>query len=160
MAFNVINMKHREAKEAWLHINGADGEPMYADDKKKKPVRIKFKSPHSKAFRDAHLLLSAKISQLTNGKKKEYEELAKQNAKLDAEKIQNDVLESFIRSEDLSVDFVVEMAIDWEGFYDENGKELEFAPEYLQWLLCQMENYNVLHQIRNSFKDTEAFILA
>ena len=124
MAFNVINMKHREAKEVWLHIcheptqkvdkdgnpvfdlvekemkayqyanlsagkgdykfnlNYAESEideiihqgltdtivgyyeeripvmvcePMYADDKKKKPVRIKFKSPHSEAFRRAHL---------------------------------------------------------------------------------------------------------
>ena len=35
MSFNVINLKHREAPDMWLHIKDADGELMYADDKKK-----------------------------------------------------------------------------------------------------------------------------
>ena len=35
MSFNVINLKHREAQDMWLHIKDADGELMYADDKKK-----------------------------------------------------------------------------------------------------------------------------
>ena len=78
MAFNVINMKHREAPDLWLHIKDENDELMYADDKKKKPVRVKFKSIHGEVFRKAFLKMNVRLSRLKNGKQKEYEELAEQ----------------------------------------------------------------------------------
>lgn len=160
MAFNVVNLKHREAKEMWLHVKDSDGEPMYADDKKKKPVRIKFKSIHSEVFRRQYLIMSAKLSRITKGKEEEYKALAESGDELDKEKVQSDVLEMFVRADDEAINFIVEMAIDWEGFVDENNKSLAFEPESLQFLLLQIDNYHVLKQIRESFKNSEDFILA
>lgn len=160
MAFNVINMKHREAPDLWLHIKDENDELMYADDKKKKPVRIKFKSIHGDVFRKAYLKMQVRLSRLKTGKQKEYEELAEQKAELDVEKVEQDIMAMFMQSEDLAIDFITEMAIDWEGFVDENGKELEFSPEILSYAVSQVENYHLKTQIRDAFNDAEAFTIA
>lgn len=160
MSFNVINLKHREAAEVWLHIKDADGELMYADEKKKKPVRIKFKSIHGEVFRKAFLKMNVRLSRLKEGKKEEYEKLSEENAELTPEQIENDVMGAFMQAEDYAIDFITEVAIDWEGFVDENNKPLEFKPEYLHFVISQLENYHLLHQIRDSFSDEEAFTLA
>lgn len=160
MTFNVINMKHREAPDVWLHIKDENNELMYADDKKKKPVRIKFKSIHGDVFRKAYLKMQVRVSRLKEGKQKEYEELAKENAELTPEQLESEVMSAFMQAEGFTIDFITEMAVEWEGFFDENDKPLEFKPEYLHWLVSQIENYHVLHQIRDSFSDEEAFTLA
>ena len=160
MAFNVINMKHREAPDLWLHIKDENDELMYADDKKKKPVRIKFKSIHGDVFRKAYLKMQVRLSRLKTGKQKEYEELAEQKAELDVEKVEQDIMAMFMQSEDLAIDFITEMAIDWEGFVDENGNELEFSPEILSYAVSQVENYHLKTQIRDAFNDAEAFTIA
>lgn len=160
MAFNVINMKHREAPDVWLHIKDENNEPMYADDKKKKPVRIKFKSIHGDVFRKAFLKMQVRLSRLKEGKQKEYEELAKEKAEIEPEKFEQDIMTAFMQAEDLAVDFITEMAIDWEGFVDENGKELTFEPDILHFAVSQIENYHLKTQIRDAFNDAEAFTIA
>lgn len=160
MAFNVINMKHREAPDVWLHIKDENNEPMYADDKKKKPVRIKFKSIHGDVFRKAFLKMQVRLSRLKEGKQKEYEELAKEQDELEPEKLEQDIMNVFMQSEDLAIDFITEMAIDWEGFFDENGKPLEFEPDLLKIAVGDIKNYHLKNQIRDAFKDAEAFTIA
>ncbi|AOQ26712.1 hypothetical protein [Vibrio phage 2E1] len=160
MSFNVINLKHREAPDMWLHIKDADGELMYADDKKKKPVRVKFKSIHGEVYRKSSLKMNARLSRLKNGKQKEYEELSKDKSEITPEEIEADVIKVFMDAEDLAIDFITEMSIDWEGFIDENNKPLEFNPEYLKFVVSKIENYHVLNQIREAFRESEAFTLA
>ena len=160
MAFNVVNMKHREAPDLWLHIKDADGNDMYADDKNKKPVRIKFKSIHGDVFRKAFMKMNVRLSRLKEGKQKEYEELAKGESELTLEQVETEVMNAFMQAEDLAIDFIVEMAIDWEGFFNENNEPLEFNVEYLRFVISQVENYHVLHQVREAFKDKEAFTIA
>lgn len=160
MAFNVINLKHRDVEEAWLHIKDADGELMYADDKKKKPVRIKFKSIHSDAFRKAFFKMNIHLANLKNGKKKEYEKLASEQAEVSREQVISDITEAFLGAEDLAIDMVTELAVDWEGFFDVDNKPLEFNPDYLRFVVSQPENYHVLKQIRDSFNDAEVFMEA
>lgn len=160
MAFNVINMKHREAPDLWLHIKDENGELMYADDKKKKPVRIKFKSIHGDVFRKAFLKMQVRLSRLKEGKQKEYEELAKENAEVDLDKVEQDIMTAFMQAEDLAIDFITEMAIDWEGFVDQDGNELAFEPDVLHYAVSQIENYHLKNQIRDAFKDAEAFTIA
>ena len=160
MAFNVINMKHREAPDVWLHIKDENNELMYADDKKKKPVRIKFKSIHGDVFRKAFLKMQVRLSRLKEGKQKEYEELAKEQVELEPEKLEQDIMNVFMQSEDLAIDFITEMAIGWEGFFDENGKPLEFEPDLLKIAVGDIKNYHLKNQIREAFKDAEAFTIA
>lgn len=171
MAFNVINLKHRDVEEAWLHIKDADGELMYADEKKKKPVRIKFKSIHSDAFRKAFFKMNIHLANLKNGKKKEYEKLASEQAEVSREQVISDITEAFLGAEDLAIDMVTELAVDWEGFVSvtktkgENGEEevlepLEFNPDHIRFVVSQPENYHVLKQIRDSFNDAEVFMEA
>lgn len=157
MSFNVVNLKNREAKDAWYHVKNSDDELMYADDKNKKPVRIKFKSIHGDTFRKSFLKMNVRLSRLKDGKQKEYEELAKEKAELDAERVESDVMSVFMQAEDLAIDFITEMAVDWQGFTDENGDELEFKPEYLHFAVSQIENYHLFTQLRDAFKDAEAF---
>lgn len=160
MAFNVINMKHREAPDVWLHIKDENGELMYADDKKKKPVRIKFKSIHGDVFRKAFLKMQVRLSRLKEGKQKEYEELAKENAEVDLDKVEQDIMTAFMQAEDLAIDLITETAIDWEGFVDQDGNELEFEPGLLGYVVSQIENYHLKNQIRDAFQDAEAFTIA
>lgn len=160
MAFNVINMKHREAPDLWLHIKNENGELMYADDKKKKPVRIKFKSIHGDVFRKAFLKMQVRLSRLKEGKQKEYEELAKENAEVDLDKVEQDIMTAFMQAEELAIDLITETAIDWEGFVDQDGKELEFEPDLLGYVVSQIENHHLKNQIRDAFQDAEAFTIA
>lgn len=160
MAFNVINMKHREAPDVWLHIKDSNEELMYADEKKKKPVRIKFKSIHGDVFRKAFMKMNVRLSRLKEGKQKEYEELANGESELTLEQVETEVMNAFMQAEDLAIDFIVEVAIDWEGFVDENGEHLDFNVEYLRFVISQVENYHVLHQIREAFNDAEDFTIA
>ncbi|CAL9958975.1 hypothetical protein VPHK71_0042 [Vibrio phage K71] len=160
MSFNVINLKHREAQDMWLHIKDADGELMYADDKKKKPVRVKFKSIHGEVFRKAFLKMNVRLSRLKSGKQAEYEKLSQDKHEITPEEIEADVMKVFMDAEYLAIDFITEMAIDWEGFIDEHDKPLEFEPEYLHFVVSKIENYHVLNQIREAFKNSETFILA
>ena len=160
MSFNVVNLKHREINESWLHVKDANGDLMYADTKKKKPVRIKFKSIHSDAFRKAFFKMNVRLAQLKDGKKKEYESLAKEKAEITQEQIVSDLTSAFLDAEDLAIDMIVELAVDWDGFVDENNKPLEFSPEYLRFVISQVENYHVFKQIRDSFNDAEAFMEA
>ena len=97
---------------------------------------------------------------LKNGKQAEYEKLSQDKHEITPEEIEADVMKVFMDAEDLAIDFITEMAIDWEGFIDEHDKPLEFEPEYLHFVVSKIENYHVLNQIREAFKNSETFILA
>lgn len=160
MSFNIVNLKHREINESWLHVKDANGDLMHADDKKKKPVRIKFKSVHSDAFRKAFFKMNVRLAQLKDGKQKQYEELAKEKAEISHDEVVADITKAFLDAEDLAIDMITDLSIDWDGFIDQDGNALEFKPEYLRFVISQVENYHVLQQIRDAFKNAEDFMEA
>ena len=158
--FNVVNLKHRDTTENWIHIKDADGNLMFADDEKKKPVRIKFKSVHGDAFRKAFFKMNVKLARLKDGKKKQYEELSENGAELSPDDVIDGITDAFLDAEELAIDMITELAVDWDGFIDESGKPLGFKPEYLRFVISQIENYHVLQQIRDAFKGQEDFMKA
>lgn len=153
---NVVNLKHRDTTENWLHIKDAEGNLMFADDKKKKPVRIKFKSAHSEAFRKAFFKMSVKLARLKDGNKK----FQDGETEITSDELVDSITDAFLSAEELAIDMITELSMDWEGFIDENGNKLDFKPEYLRFVISQVENYHVLQQIRDAFKGQEDFMKA
>ena len=160
MAFNVINLKHREIQEGWLHLKEADGQLAYADEEKTKPIRLKMKSIHSDSFRKAFFKMNVRLSRLKDSKQKDFESMSKSKQELSKDQLEAELIEVFMQGEEMAIDLICEMAIGWEGFVNEDGEALEFKPEYLKMFISDLNNYHVFQQVRDSLRDQSDFMEA
>lgn len=120
--FNIENLDTESKQEAgaWLHLRDpATGELAYADAKKKKPCRIKFKGYQSEAGKQS----------VVNGRNKMMKAAIEQGKKGKQDAPKEMTLEDLNENALSDAETLTALVLDWENIPGADGKIIPFSKE-------------------------------
>lgn len=182
MSFNINKYKNKDAQDAYIDVLTQKGAPSFylavPGDKKeslekeiakfnktgviaksleeyKKPIRLKFKSPHSNAFNDAVRIRAYRNQMLAKGV--DAARAALESNTIDAlagcdkaARAINDGIKSGAMT-------ICELCIDWEGFTDDEGNLVDYDPDILLAVLLEPANTYLYTQLIKAIEEKKGF---
>lgn len=124
-----LDLEERDLKPFWYHVKTEDGDLAYADEKKKKPIRIKISGIEDEAL---ELAAYVEYKKLTKLKQETDLDIAFDGAVEDLgddelAKKELELLKKGQKLQEIQAEFAAKVITEWEGF-SIDSKPLECSP--------------------------------